>query len=251
MSDTIATVTPKERAERERQGADLMIIASELVIDVPDKFETAARWLREVVAPLKRTITETFRPRIEEAHALHKGLLADEKRFLAPVEEADRLVRGKLAAYEAEQARLRREAEAAAQRERERLEREARELAAAEQRRLQTEAEDRRLQEAVQLEAAGDRDGAERMIAAPVAAPVVTPATVFVPRPPIAAPPKVEGVSFRTEFDFRIVDESRIPREYLAVDEKKIRGVVKALRQQARIPGVEVFERRVSSVRAG
>lgn len=245
----VAIVTPEERAEREREGATLAAYAHDLAIADADTFTAAATWVREVATPLKAQIRETFRPRIEQAHALHKGLLADERRFLGPVEDAERIVRGKLADYDQDQARLRREAEAAAQRERERLEREARAQAAAVQRALHAAAEDRRLAEAVALEAAGDTTGAAHLIAAPLVVPVVAPAPVFQPRPPVAAPPRVEGVSFRDEWDFRITDEAKIPREYLVVDQKKIRGVVKAMRQATRIPGVEAFPRRVSSVR--
>src|SRR5678816_4661070 len=107
----------------------------------------AARWLQDAVLPIKRRIADTFRPRIQQAHELHKGLVADERRFLAPVEGAERVVRGKLAEYEELQRRRQREAEEAARRERERLEREERERVAAEARRLEDEARQARLAE--------------------------------------------------------------------------------------------------------
>jgi hypothetical protein len=45
------------------------------------------------------------------------------------------------------------------------------------------------------------------------------------------------------------VNEALIPRQYLNVNETKIRGVVRALGASAAIPGVEVFEE--TSVAAG
>jgi len=56
-----------------------------------------------------------------------------------------------------------------------------------------------------------------------------------------AAP--VAGVSSRQVWDFEIVNGAAIPREYLAIDETKIRLVVKALKGEAVIAGVRVFQR--------
>ena len=53
--------------------------------------------------------------------------------------------------------------------------------------------------------------------------------------------PKVEGLSARQTWRFEVTDESLIPREYLAVDEKAIGGAVRALKGKARIPGVRVW----------
>lgn len=95
--------------------------------------------------------------------------------------------------------------------------------------------EDARLQEAAQLEKAGKRELADAVIAAPVIiAPIVLPR---VEQP--------KGISYRTAWRFRIVDQSKIPREYLCVDEQKIGGVVRSLKDATAIPGVEVFSEQV------
>lgn len=60
----------------------------------------------------------------------------------------------------------------------------------------------------------------------------------------------VSGVSVRSDRKFRIVDEAAIPRAYLSVDEKKIAAIIKALGEQANIPGIEFYEGTVVSVRA-
>ena len=54
-------------------------------------------------------------------------------------------------------------------------------------------------------------------------------------------PPKVAGLSTRENWNFRIVDPAKLPREYLMPDEAAIRGVVKAMKGRANIPGVEVY----------
>lgn len=49
------------------------------------------------------------------------------------------------------------------------------------------------------------------------------------------------AVGYREEWKFEITDPAAIPREYMTPDEKKIGGVVKALKGDADIPGVRVY----------
>ena len=53
--------------------------------------------------------------------------------------------------------------------------------------------------------------------------------------------PKVTGISFREVWKFEVVDPAAVPREYLTVDEQKIRKVVGALKGDTTIPGVRVW----------
>lgn len=62
--------------------------------------------------------------------------------------------------------------------------------------------------------------------------------------------PKTEGVSFRKIWKFRITNESKIPREYLKVDTTKIGGVVRALKGDASIAGVEIYSEDVPAAKA-
>lgn len=82
---------------------------------------------------------------------------------------------------------------------------------------------------AVSLEASGDREGAEAILNTEYKAAVVQPKTV------------VEGASFRTRWDFEVVNEAQVPRMYLAVDSMAIRKVVNALKDKTNIPGIKVF----------
>ena len=251
MSDepsAIAVVTPEERARAEREGHGLVVEANGLKIADTASLEVAAKWLQLTLLPMKNRLKDLFRPRIQQAHELHRGLLNDEKRFLQPIESAERIVREKLRAYEEEQARLRRQAEEERRREQARLEAAERERVRVENERLRREAEERRLAEAVAAEQAGDLDTAEKLVSAPVAAPTVVERPVFVP--PAPSPPKVSGLSYREEWTFEITDESQIPREYLVVDEAKIRAHVRSMREKSNIPGVHAFKRSVPTVRA-
>jgi ATPase subunit of ABC transporter with duplicated ATPase domains len=110
------------------------------------------------------------------------------------------------------------------------------------QREAQRRANDAAAKEQARLQEIADRAAAkghttkaeqfeERALA--VTAPIVT-----------TEAPKVAGVSFREVWDFEITDEDLIPREYLVVDETKIRRVVTALKGDAKIPGVRVFKQK-------
>lgn len=65
----------------------------------------------------------------------------------------------------------------------------------------------------------------------------------FVPPPIVQANiPVVDGLTTRENWDFEIVNEAEIPREYLIPDVTKIRGVVKKLKGNTNIPGIRVFK---------
>lgn len=66
------------------------------------------------------------------------------------------------------------------------------------------------------------------------------PQTLF--RFPVpSAVPKVEGISFRTDWKWEVTDVSQVPREYMMVNEVAINGVVRAMKDKTNIPGVRVF----------
>ena len=67
------------------------------------------------------------------------------------------------------------------------------------------------------------------------------------PPPPITIKEEnVAGLQIRKMWDFQIVDEKKITREYLCVDEKKIRKVVNAGVRE--ISGIRIFEKSISAI---
>ena len=166
------------------------------------------------VKELRRQIDAAFNPIIQKAHETHREALAQKKKAEAPLVEAEGIIKPQIAAYQAEQERIRRAEEARIRAE----------LAKAE--------EEARLQAAIEAEAEGRKEEAEEILEEPVqVAPVVLP----------KAMPKLEGVSTRKIWKYRIVDESKIPREYMMPDLAKIGGVARSLGDKARIPGVEIY----------
>lgn len=171
------------------------------------------------IKALRSKVADTFDPLIKNAHELHKSILAKKQAVDRPLEEAERTVKRAMETYDREQERLRREEEARLRE----IERKAE--------------EERRLQEAITLEESGQKEVAEAVMEAPVyVAPVVIPKVT----------PKMEGGPvFRTIWKFRVVNPNIIPRQYLKIDEVAIGGVVRSLKNQANIPGIEIYEERV------
>jgi len=72
----------------------------------------------------------------------------------------------------------------------------------------------------------------------------------LVPPPPPApieiVQPKVDGLTMKKVWDFEIIDETKIPREYLTPDLVKIRKVIQA--GVRNIEGLRIFERNIVAV---
>lgn len=204
--------------------------AGALTIQSPDSYTEAGEMLKGIKA-LRKEVDAAFDPIITAAHAAHREACSQKKRAETPLAEAETILKRGLIAYDTEQERIRRIEERRLQ-ELARLEQEARQLAeAAELERQANAATD--LTEAYQM-----RHEAEALLDAPIVAPVVVLER---------STPKVSGISYREVWRFRVTDAATIPREYLAVDEQKIGGVVRAMKGATAIPGIEVYPEKVAS----
>lgn len=209
------------------------------IIDLKQEFE---RNIREYVAslPVKITDNESYllfagelqeikrrqkviddrlEPEKKKAYVAYMAWNDLIKELKAPLLAREAFDKKEMAAWDAEQERIRRE----------------------EERRLQEEArkreEEARLQAAIEAEQQGEKEEAEAIINEP-------PAYV----PPVVLPkstPKVQGISYRDNWTFRITDPNKIPREYMVPNETAIRKVVSALKDKSNIPGIEVYNERI------
>lgn len=175
---------------------------------------------------LRNEIKSVFEPMKKKAYAAYKEILEQWKKIEAPVVEAEKYCDKLLAAWFAEQRRQREEAE------RKRLE----------AIRKQREEEERKLREALKAEEEGRKSDAERLLEEAIEK---KPAVI----PPKPKPQKLEGVYSRIDYDFEIIDESKIPREYLRPDETKIRRAIREAKGEIEIPGIKVIKREIISVR--
>ena len=178
---------------------------------------------------------------------------------LTTLKNAKDILRGKLTAWDRRQQEIRaeqqRQADEAVRIERERLQREAAET----ERKAREKAEEERRQ-AEAARKAGDlaaaqklEQRAERTEDRAVAKAANLQASAMSVVAPIiqAETPKVSGVARKLIWKFRIRDDSKLPREYTTPDEKKIAGVVRALKGDTRIEGVEVWSEPDVSVSKG
>lgn len=222
MQQQPEVVPPPEAAELKGQALTLIDRARQITITNQPEYEVACAELVRV-ANVKRGIVTAFAEPKAKAFAAHRAISKLENDLLAFPTEAERLYKGAIARYQSEQARIRREEQA-------RIEQE-----------LRAKAEEDRLAEALALEAGGQPELAERALERPVFAPVIE----------IAAP-SAPGVTTRKHFSFRIVDPSKINRDFLVPDETKIRKTVNALGLDAigLIGGIEVVEDSIVAVRA-
>lgn len=93
--------------------------------------------------------------------------------------------------------------------------------------RVSQEAEDEQMEKAIAAAVATGDEGYLDMI---------MPATVKVP--------EVPGVGFAEVTDFEVEDVSSLPEELIQPDNKAIRNMIRALGEEADIPGVRVFKRK-------
>jgi hypothetical protein len=202
-----------------------IIEVNNLALSVPDQAKqiaaiktnddyTRAGQILLTIKDIRKKIEATFKPIKQKMDAAKKEVLDQEKAADKPLLEAEAWLKPLISNYLIEQEKARKAEE-------DRL----REIA-------RKEEEERQLQAAIEAEQNGSKEEAEEIISAPVqAAPVVVPKTV----------PKVAGISQRENWKFRIIDEKKIPREFLKVDEVKIGAYARAMKSAGKIEGVEIY----------
>jgi len=171
---------------------------------------------------LRAKIEETFGPIVAKAHATWKEALAQRKKHDEPLDEAERTVKGQLAAYHDAQERIRR----------------------AEEQRLRDEAA---LQEAAEAEAAGETERAAEILETGPTVAVVVPSST----------PQVAGISYREMWGAEVVDMKALCEHVVRTGQTNLvepnmvalNGLARSLKDTMRIPGVRAVKQR--SVAAG
>lgn len=224
MPQKVTTIALPDTTTIKAQADDALAFSKEIKVTDSETYKIAGEFLAGLKA-MRGVLKATFYDGVNGerdmgpiplAHASWKAGLAAFNRHDKPYEEAQELVGNKMGEYyrlaqakkKAEDAKL--------------------------QQQTLFKLEEARVDHAAALAQQGRPEEAKAVLAAPLpAAPSVSTGL---------AVPKVEGIAPREGFDFRVTDEKLIPREYLEVDESKIRGVVLRLGMDAKIPGVEVFK---------
>jgi hypothetical protein len=234
MSAETGLIDPRTEAIFLAEQAKAVVIADDLGY-------TAAADLLLAIKAMRTKILNFMSPMIEAAHQAHQAALDAKKAADKPLADAETHVKGEMSRYYVAQEKAKREAEEVARKA-------AEEARKAEEERRRKEME--MLAEAAALENAGKTEAAEKIMmdmAKAVDAVVEKILPDSSPPPPL---PKAEGTAIREIWKFRIADPAIIPREYLLIDEIKIGKVVRAMKGETRIAGVEVYaEKEVAASR--
>ena len=180
------------------------------------------------LSALIKEIEATFGPHKEAAHKTWKGLVAEEKRHVDPVEEAKRLIKSKRITYDTEQTRIRKAEEA-------RLQAEARRLA-----------EEAALRDAITAEAEGRPEEAEAIISEPVSVPIVTIAKTT---PSAGVGGAIREVWSAEAYDLHAlvaaIVEGKASIGLIEPCMTALNGIARSLKSNMRVAGVRAISRKV------
>lgn len=185
----------------------------------------AAGQLAHRIAERRKEVDEAFAPIIAQTRKAWQTAIDQKKRYLVPLELGQGEIDRKILQWDSAQRELRRRQEE--------------ELAAQKKR----EQEEQAIAEAAELARQGDHDLAEEVLQQAVEAPA--PVVVV----PNMTAPKLEGFSKRTVWKWKVENAALVPREYLCIDEVKIGGVVRALKDATKIPGIKVYPEEIAAHR--
>ena len=205
--------------------------ANQMVVVDNDTNVTATNFLK-ILKSFQSEIKAEMRPGITLAYETHKHLVSQEKRLLAPLQTAEKAIKGKVSAFllmmeakrQEEQRKVREKAEAAERKRKEEL-----------------EAQAKKWEEKGNAEKAEER----RQQAEETFVPVPTVVTTVEPQ---------KGVASIKTWKFEVVKEELVPDEWKIVDEAAIGKVVRSFKDKAKvekmIPGIRVWSESSVSVRA-
>jgi hypothetical protein len=186
-------------------------------------FERAADHVKSITALIKKIERHHDGPRIAAMRA-HRAVLDAQKNLTEPLKKAQGAIKSEIGRWTIEQEKIRRERERVAM-----------ELA-------RKREEEERLRMAVVAE----EEGASRETVEEILETKEPPLVPTIPE----TNPKVSGVSTRKVWKWRLVDEEKIPREYMMLNERLIQAAISKWGDKANIPGVEVYQDVSVSVRA-
>lgn len=214
----VPQTAPEDEQQLNREVTDIEFQAESLVILNDDDYTDAGEF-GKLLKQKAAEVTSFFKPMKDNAYQTHKAICDREKAMLTPLKNAEKAVKKAMGDYFEEQDRKRQEAEKSARR-------------AAEAER------ERKLQEAAELESAGDKDGAESAMSEALVMDDAARYTVAAP-----AKPKVSGVSASKDWEITGIDPKTVPMsmagvELRPVDTAAVMRLIRASKGTIEIPGV-------------
>ena len=213
---------PVDEQQLTQEVTDIEFRAESFVIQTPEDYEAAGEF-GKLLKRKAAEVTGFFKPMEDSAYQAHKAVCDREKAMLTPLKNAEKIVKKTMGDYLMEQERIRREAEEAA-------------------RRAAEEERERKLKEAMALEAAGDKEGAEAAVEEAVVMDEATGYSV-----PASVKPKVSGVSTSKDWEITSIDTAKVPvnfsgMELRPVDQAAVIRLIRASKGSIAIPGIAYRE---------
>lgn len=228
MSPQDLAVAERQLHEQSTNHAEKAKALASAIVD--DESNKAAGAFLTTIKGFRKMIDEHYRDDIKKAHELHKSLTTKLREADAPLEEAERIIKRAIGAFQAAQERIR-------------IEEESRRTAAAQ--RLAEESQIAMAEDAANV---GDHDRADAILNQPILVP-----------PPII--PKVkppEGISTRMAWKCEVLSLPDLIKavaanpdywNLLLPNTTALNGMARLLKDGMRVPGVRVWAEPEVSVR--
>lgn len=232
----MTTVTVQDEVKEPALIAALAVLERSKSIRITNAAESASA--QEFGLEISRCIKNAevlLQPPVDSASENLDKARAHRDKYLVPMRLALKTMKDMIGTYLADERRKAEEARRAAE-----------QKALEEQLARQRAAAEAEAAKAATLAAAGLHEEANAAMDEAVAIEQAAPARVYVPAGPST---KAKGVGLGEDYDFEVLDEEKIPREYFMRDDVKIRRVVKALKGSCSIPGIRVFPKPRVSLR--
>lgn len=216
-------------AQLQVAGQTAIDFAKSLTIVNDEDNRKAADFLKEIKKRGK-AIQDYWKGPKQTAQAAHKAICDREKAMLAPLAEAEKIVKGSMVKYQAAVEKARREAEEEAKRK-------------------QQEERERLLAEAVQAEKEGrTMDAAVGVAMAEMVEDMESPDVGVKAE-------KVEGIGVKKTWKAKVVSERDVPAyvngmEIRKIDLSALNALARMYKGSLKIPGIEFYEESSISVRA-
>ncbi len=226
--DAMRLVSPSIEDQLKASGAAAIAEANNIVIQNQQDYDRAAAFLKEIKRRAKQ-MKEYWAPAKEAAKAAHSQICQREKEMLSPLEEAEKVIKKGMTAYQLAVALAQAQAEQEA-------------------RRRQQAERDRLLQEVAEAEKSGDVQGAMMgMAMAEMVEDMKAPSPISFEQ--------ASGISTRKRWRARVTDARAVPAyagdvEIRRIDQGALDRLAAMSKGTAQVPGVEFYQETVIGARA-
>ena len=200
-----------KKQEEVKKQVDLVVRKAVKIQVTDQKTLSVAETILVQVKDIIKGVTDYFEDPIAKAHAAHKAILAKKNEALDPLLKAEKFLKNAVRDYLIEEERKRRAAE--------------------EQRKFE--------QEALLAKLEKERDEGDTKLADETFDKIEE---IHEESLKVEETPQMVGVTKKTLIRWKVSDLDLVPRDLLTVDKPKVDEIVKRMKMNASIPGIEVYE---------